>query len=431
MTETQNHQADDLVARAVAATLQLPLPDGPLPVLAVQTLRALHQAAIRPKSSLRQTIRHSSWKSKAAALLGIAAAALVAYILLSASTGNSVALAQVAAKVEGASTLSFVQTTEPLDGKTPKTTYRFTSLGADKTRTESQSSKPEEEMISISDYVAGKEIYLWPAKKKALINTVKGRPTYDNSLVERREAFRDYLKWPSRSLGHKLIDGVECTGFEVDQGNHKTRIWADAKTGNPVRSENDDLFLSPPQWHCKVVWDYKIDEKVDPALFSVEPPEGYTVEQNSWVNDLSKTPAQLVTSILRTYAESMDGQFPARLTDRGQSMFADLKKKGLLDSYESNFHVPVGQKTEWNEQAEKMGNLIVSFCQLSFFLSGKRGVDYAYYPGGTLGEKDRIMFWYKDEKSGEYMAIYGDLRVEKIDKEKLPHAAESPNTGEK
>ncbi len=386
----------------------------------------------RADSARRHKISRLPWKSTAAALFGIAAAALVAYILLSASTGNSVALAQVAAKVEGASTLSFVQTTEPLDGKTPKTTTRFTSLGADKTRTEFQTLKSEEEGILISDYAAGKEITLWPAKKKALINTVKGRPTYDNSLVQTREAFRDYLKWPFRSLGHKLIDGVECTGFEVDQGNHKTRIWADAKTGNPVRSESDDLFLPPPQWYCKVVFDYKIDEKVDSALFSIEPPEGYTVEQNSWVNNLSKTPAQLVTSILRTYAENMDGQFPARLTDRGQSIFADLKKKGLLDSYESAFlHVPAGQKKEWDEQASKMSDLVLSVAQLSFLLSGKRGVDYAYYPGGKLGEKDRIVFWYKDEKSGEYMAIYGDLRVEKIDKEKLPLAAESPNTGEK
>src|SRR5262249_35260950 len=106
----------------------------------------------------------------------------------------------------------------------------------------------------------------------------------------------------------------------------------------------------------------------------------------------------------------------------GESMFADLKKKGRLDSYEAAFRLgPEGpKKEEWDEQANKIGDLIYSYSQLSWFIDGKSGVDYAYYPGRKLGEKDRIVFWHKDKQSGEYTAVYGDLRAEKIDKDKLP-----------
>ena len=370
-----------------------------------------------PKRAFLKSMNDIPWLLKSGTVVALAALVIVACLIFSNPAGSSIALAQVAARIENARTLSYVQTIEPLDGKTPKITTRFTSLGADKTRTESDSSDPEHELISIYDYAAGKQIYLYPAKKEALITTIKGRPTPEeneanqmlNSLLEDMKK----RKRQTQSLGHKLIDGVECIGF----GDGECQTWVDAKTGNLVRWENDDLHTPPgafvPQGICKLVQsDFKIDEKVDPALLSLEPPEGYTVIQNPWVYDFSKTPAQLATSILRTYAENMDGQFPARLADEGESIYADFKKKGLMD------------KKEWEVNGVKKSELLGSIWQLNnFFLSFEPSTEhenYGYYPGGKLGEKDRIVLWYKDKKCGEYIAIYGDLRVEKIDKQKPP-----------
>ncbi len=65
----------------------------------------------------------------------------------------------------------------------------------------------------------------------------------------------------------------------------------------------------------------------------------------------------------------------------------------------------------------KNSDFIGTIWQLNnFFLSFERGSEhenYEYYPGGKLGEKDRIVFWYRDRKTGEYSAVFGDLRIEK------------------
>jgi hypothetical protein len=55
-----------------------------------------------------------------------------------------------------------------------------------------------------------------------------------------------------------------------------------------------------------------------------------------------------------------------------------------------------------------------------YLTAHKQGTDYEYYPGIKLGEKDRIVFWSRNIKNGDYMAIYGDLRVEKVEKNQLP-----------
>lgn len=404
---------------AVDAILAEPTPDidlthfvsdRPMPATLLSNRR-------RPKRAFLKTMNDIPWVLKPITVVALAAAVIVLCLIFSNPAGSSIALAQVAAKIENARTLSYLQTIEPLDGKTPKIITRFTSLGADKTRTESHSSDPEHDMVSIYDYAAGKQIYLYTAKKEALITTIKGRPTPEENDANRMlNALLEDMKKRKRqtpSLGHKLIDGVECIGF----GDDKCQTWVDAKTGNLVLWENDDLHTPQgafvPQGVCKLVQsDFKIDEKVDPALFSLEPPEGYKVIQNPWVYDFSKTPAQLATSILRTYAENMDGQFPARLADEGESIYADFKKKGVLD------------KKEWEMDGVKNSDLRGTIWQLNnFFLlvePGSEHENYEYYPGGKLGEKDRIVFWYKDKESGEYTAVYGDLRAEKIDQEKLP-----------
>ncbi len=127
-------------------------------------------------------------------------------------------------------------------------------------------------MTTIYDYSAGKQIYLYPSKKEALITTIKGRPTPEENEVNQmlNDLLKDMkdIKRPSRSLGHKLIDGVDCIGYEFGHGDQKSRSWADAKTGKLVRSEIDN-FLEPPfsslQGIYRLVWsDFKIDEKVDP-----------------------------------------------------------------------------------------------------------------------------------------------------------------------
>jgi hypothetical protein len=94
------------------------------------------------------------------------------------------------------------------------------------------------------------------------------------------------------------------------------------------------------------------------------------------------------------------------LDDQGESIFKELKKLG----------VKLNEEGEAPEMAQFRGWV----AQLNTLLIGsKRGQDYAYYPGAKLDEKDRIVFWYKNQKTGEYAAVYGDLRTEKVGKDQL------------
>ncbi len=78
-----------------------------------------------------------------------------------------------------------------------------------------------------------------------------------------------------------------------------------------------------------------------------------------------------------------------------------------------------------------VGNMELALAQAAilrlrmYLTAHKEGTDYQYYPGISLGE-DRIVFWSRSTKTGEYTALYGDLRVEKIDKDQVPREKDSP-----
>jgi hypothetical protein len=144
-------------------------------------------------------------------------------------------------------------------------------------------------------------------------------------------------------------------------------------------------------------------------MFDVDPPEGYKVIENPPVDVgaiLHIAPAENVTEILRAYAKKSDGEFPKRLDDWGD--FAVKLTQGIDPNNKE-------EKTQMTAVMQRLGAL-----SGGYLFSHKSGTDYQYIPGGKLGEKDRVVFWCRDDKSGEYTAVYGDLRVEKIDKEKLP-----------
>jgi hypothetical protein len=122
-------------------------------------------------------------------------------------------------------------------------------------------------------------------------------------------------------------------------------------------------------------------------------------------------PVENVVEILRAFAQKSGGEFPKRLDNWGEIV---VKLSQGVD--ESNFN---------DEEVKKIMAIAQRLGVLSggYLFSHKKGTDYDYLPGGKLGEKDRIVFWYRDDKTGEYTAVYGDLRSEKVEKEQLPAPA--------
>ena len=400
MTDIQNHQTDDVVTRAVVAIRQMPIPEGPSPLAASQALTALHAAAARPRPPWMYRL---SWKSKAAALIGIAATALIAYAMLSSADRGSVAVAQMAEKLRTAHTFCWDGTVYSGDKEVQK--FRTWTMDPNRVRTEYG-----EKLLVIDDFAEGKEIMLNPQDKTAVVRDLK-MPTATGSAESKNVAQSEIDRLRSlperkdvRKLGQREIDHVVADGFEAPMGRGIMTVWINAKSGDPLRIETLDSTFSPPI--RSVMTNIRIDEKLEPGFFSLQPPEGNKVTKSPPI-DLSATPAECLVQTLGVYAQESDGDFPQNLNE--------WEKIATI----------VGQSTATMNK-QKGEQLRMGDARLGAYIGlHKPGIDYEYYSGGKLGDKDRIVFWYKDDKTGEYTAVYGDLRVEKIDKEKLPPPQEN------
>jgi outer membrane lipoprotein-sorting protein len=124
-------------------------------------------------------------------------------------------------------------------------------------------------------------------------------------------------------LGSVELDGqsVRLLRSRADKGI--TNVWVNPKTNYPVQVEQE---WTDPNWP-PVMWSsVQIDAELNNELFSLEPPEGYTlsVEESNLPDDKAK----MMTKIKHLglccvyYANDNDGEFP---TDLG-----DLVKPGVI-----------------------------------------------------------------------------------------------------
>jgi len=93
------------------------------------------------------------------------------------------------------------------------------------------------------------------------------------------------------------MDGRKVEGFRVTDNGMEKEVWIDAETGDLVRIEGE---FANARGMKEVLSDFRFDVDLDDSLFSVEPPEGYTV-----VNvqaDPSKPDEQDLISFLREMA---------------------------------------------------------------------------------------------------------------------------------
>ncbi|HZZ27940.1 MAG TPA: hypothetical protein VFE46_08030 [Pirellulales bacterium] len=405
MSENQ-HQPDD-VSQAAMALNSLPIPEGPSQETMARTLAALRAAAERPTAApLWRRWNSAGWGVKAVSALAIAAAVLVMCLVL--SSGGSVAFAQVAAKLRAAFSFSFDTLLTQAGQQEPRLKYHTSYMESGKIRMDMG------DTIMIMDHVSGAGLTLNTKLKTAYLQPMK---LADNSpaaeLPNQIELLRSMVGKSSHSLGEKEIDGQKVKGFACDvKSDLQYMIWVNARTGDPVRVEFP-LTVGPIQGTAALT-NFKLDEHFDPALFSVDVPAGFkTIELPQLDNKvLHFTPAENVVEILRAYAQKSDSEFPNTLDDWGD--FSKKLTQGV-DPSKTDELKPV------LEVMQRVGTL-----SGGYLFSHKKGTDYDYLPGGKLGEKDRIVFWYKDDKTGDYRAVYGDLRIEKINQQQLPPGLNPP-----
>jgi outer membrane lipoprotein-sorting protein len=373
-----------------------------------QALALALEATEQSNSSLLEGIYRLPLKSKAALVLGIAAIVLVMCMLFSSLGGGSVAFAQVAEKLRSAQCLTFDTIITAIGQQEPKLRYRTSYMAPGKMRMDMG------DIITIRDQMSGNMLTLNTKIKTAFVTTTKPRErSARTELRDPIDFLRSLVERSALPLGEKEIDGQKAKGFECDiVKGLKYTIWVNANTGDPVRVEYPMKFGIPDA--TVVETNFKLNEPLDPAIFDTNPPEGYKVIEHMPVDVgpiLKATPAENVVEILQAYAKISGGDFPKHIDDFGEVVIK----------------ISRGDDVEARNQSQQVAGRIGAL-EGGYLFQHQSGVDYEYLPGGKLGEKDRIVFWYRDDKSGDYMAVYGDLRIEKVEKDQLP---KKTNEGQK
>jgi outer membrane lipoprotein-sorting protein len=331
------------------------------------------------------------------AILAVLAASIAAIVVATvASTGSSLAFAQVAQKLREARTLTFDSTlVSKADGKLLGRNRHYYMVPG-KTRTEMSDDNDESGYV-VFDMVAAKALMVDSKRRTARVSSIKGGEQKDLAALE-IEALQNLKAEEARPLGAKEIDGVRAEGFEITRPSDVTTVWADATTGEPIRIEI--LQKNFPSGPIVLTWtNIEFDAPLDEALFSLEPPAGYQSQPFMSV-DFNMTQADFTANFLKIYTQHMGGEFPPRLQDAGNLLSEKIKPKdgALLPSEEA------------------MKTAFYGAGMAAVIIHGEQGKDWQYYPGRKLGDKDKVVFWVNNRRQGDYLAVYGDLRVEAIEK---------------
>ena len=217
-----------------------------------------------------------------------------------------------------------------------------------------------------------------------------------------RQVIRQLQDGQVEDLGEQIIDGRKAIGFVGRGHNEQVTIWADAQTAVPIRIE-----VHIGQDMAFVMKNFEFDADVDEMLVSLDVPPGDTLKDTQM--DLGNATEEDFVESLRIWAEVIcDGSFPEAIgTKNAMEQMPVLVQK-------------LGQMQVTEEQGTQIG---VSFGKGMLFhqILESQG-QWGYTGAGVkLGDANAQVFWYQPQGSSTCRVIYGDLHVEDVAPENLPH----------
>jgi outer membrane lipoprotein-sorting protein len=381
--------------------------------------------AILPAASRAKERRYMKTFARLAVAASVLAAAgfLVCWVAISSSP--TFAFAEAAKVLDGlrSATYDVAWQWKAESGQGPGTaTGKGYFLAPSRERTER--GPDGKESISISDQKAAKSLLLFPEQKFAMVVDTKKmtaamEKSADGLPPNRFETMRRLVREgcsgkgeKTERLGTKEIDGHTAIGFQTHSEYGEMTYWADPKTGRPVRIEH-----AAPGYRM-VMSHFRCDVDLAPALFSLEPPAGYTTQ----TMDVSMPDEGGLIAALRMIAEHNNGMFPEKLgqtKEINRAMQAGVRAEAekvaakyggydkLMAKYGKDLSAVIMPEVmkaakPWMRKMQGMG----------FYLMLKPENDAHYAGGGVkLDTPDRPIFWYKPTGSKKYRVLYADLRI--------------------
>jgi hypothetical protein len=259
--------------------------------------------------------------------------------------------------------------------------------------------------VSIIDLEACRILELDPKQQKAVYYDLKGLPegkitnyleTLQNVITELQESPHFVVE----ELGEHEVDGQVAVGFRAKHPRVELTIWADPQTALPIRIESQEgqLFII-----CK---NFQFDVQMDPNLFGMDVPEGYTV-QEAELDLLGSTEEDFVEGLRVWTARLRDGEFPESIA---------------IEDYVKQAPAIQAKMAELELSDDETMELGMKLVRGILFIRMFKGEGKWHYAGEgvKLGDSDTAIFWYRPKDSETYRVIYGDLSIEDVAAEDLP-----------
>jgi outer membrane lipoprotein-sorting protein len=327
-----------------------------------------------------------------AAILAIAGIVSVPFI-----TGTK-AYAQAVTAIKKARTVVFTQITQDNQGgnETIKTDIAFKEPGHLRTTT-------VDGYIAIADFTSGKMISIVPQGGYAVGDLNSSKKSGQAGPLDSIEAMKNLPEKADEELGAWEIDGIDCDGYRVTQGDLTTDVWINAKTGDLVQVEQK--YASTPGMN-RIIKNIKFDIDLEDSLFSLTPPAGFKQFGNELKSDSSAATEKTFISWLRWWAgATVDETFPPIVVGSEMAkVVMDMGQQGKL------------KEELWkNADTQQMFNAILFVSQLP------ADSNWRYAGNGVkINTPDTPIFWYKPAGSEQYRVIYADLTVRELAADQLP-----------
>jgi hypothetical protein len=391
-----------------------------------------------PKKTLSENARvkryFTGWRAAAAI-----AAAIAVLILIGFRSGlfepSTPAFATVLEKIGKAEDVSY-RTTYRVEGMEPFSTLdMINSRGC---------SRKEHTFGAVVIHVPyeGKQLTLHHGSRRA---TLLYRRDASN-----REGLVNYLEWiktlhKNRAVfgGRGAVNGRETNLFVNDEDPYyQIRVWTALDTDLPVRAE----FVSTPNPKSTVIVptltlykksfgspstesraisysapggitipatvvmdDFVWNRGFEESLFSLEPPRGYILEEDTL--DVTDSGEEGLVRALELWASMSGGAFPGDINDLGhQERAVPL----LIAAYDGD-----DDPEREFDAAMKAANVLLKGC---LFAQEMKVAGFWQYRGKgvTMGDARTPVCWWRAEGADDFSILYGDLRVEGIAEEELP-----------
>jgi outer membrane lipoprotein-sorting protein len=328
-------------------------------------------------------------KLAAAAVIIIAGLMCVQFL-----TGTS-AYAQVVAEIKNARTMVYtlIRQANTGTGETIKVDVAYKEPGLLRTTT-------VDGYIVILDSTSGKMITIVPQGGYGL-GDLKDLKSNDGGPFANIETMKSLPAKADEKLGQKEIDGIDCDGYKVTQGDVTTNVWIATETGELVEVEYK--YASAPGMNT-IMKNIKLNVPLEDSLFSLTPPEGYKPLGEIKSDTSAQTEEKFVEWLGWWANGNVDETFPPMVAGSEiAKAVMDMAKQGKLKG----------------EAWEKV-NPGQMFNALLFVANLPKESNWRYAGNGVkLGTQDKAIFWYRPAGSEKYRVIYGDLSVKDVNEADL------------